>query len=54
MGRVGVVLEGSNYSWPRYSSLWWKALLKISDFGTSGWFNAEVVRKVGNGLVFGM
>lgn len=43
-------MEGSNYSWPRYSSLWWKELLKIGDFGTSGWFNAEVVRKVGNGL----
>jgi len=47
---VGVVLEGSNGSWPRYVSLWWKDLVKLGDFGARGWFNSEVICYVGNGL----
>jgi len=47
---VGVVLEGRNGSWPRFASLWWKELVKLGDFGASGWFNTEVMRNVGNGL----
>ena len=47
---VGSLLEGSNYSWPRHSSLWWKDVLKVGDFGVLGWFNAKVLRSVGNGM----
>jgi len=47
---VGSLLEGSNYSWPRRSSLWWKDVLKVGDFGVLGWFNAKVLRSVGNGM----
>jgi hypothetical protein len=47
---VGRVLEGDNSSWPRFASTWWKDLVKLGDFGEVGWFNAEVVRKVGNGM----
>jgi len=42
--------------WPRYSSLWWKDVAKLGDFGGHDWFNLVVERKVGNGfhIVFGM
>ncbi|AES94340.1 hypothetical protein MTR_5g013360 [Medicago truncatula] len=36
--------------WPRHSSLWWKDVVNLGDFGNLDWFNSVVVRKVGNGL----
>ena len=47
---IGGLLEGSDSPWPRHSSLSWKELVKIGDFGVRGWFNSQVSRKVGNGL----
>lgn len=47
---VGTLLDGNNIRWPRYSSLWWKDLVKLGDFGAPNWFNSVVARKVGNGL----
>jgi len=47
---VGRVFEESNYSWPRHSSLWWKDVVKVGDFGVVGWFHSEVERRVGNGM----
>jgi len=41
---------GSNDTWPRYASLWWKDLVRLGDFGVEGWFNSEVLRSVGNGM----
>lgn len=43
------VLENSNYAWPTNSSLWWKEVVKLGDYGGPNWFNSEVKRKVGNG-----
>jgi hypothetical protein len=47
---VDNLLVGSNVGVPRFASYWWKEMLKVGDFGTHNWFNAEVERKVGNGL----
>ena len=47
----GTLLGGESImEWPRTSSLWWKEVVKLGDFGGPNWFNSEVVRKVGNGL----
>jgi len=43
------VLDGSVTSWPRFSSVWWKELVKLDDVSSLGWFNGEILRKVGNG-----
>lgn len=47
---VGSLVERVNYPWPRYSSLWWKDLVSLGDFGAEGWFNSKVLRIVGNGM----
>ena len=47
---VGRLSDGSNYSWPRHTSLWWRDLVKLGDFGMQGWFNTLVMRSVGNGM----
>jgi len=47
---VESVLQGSNMVWPRHSSLWWKDVVKLGDFGSQDWFNQVVMRKVGNGM----
>jgi len=47
---VGNVLESATSGWPRYTSMWWKDLVKLGDFGGLNWFNSEVARNVGNGL----
>jgi hypothetical protein len=48
--QYGSLLEGRTMVWPRYTSLWWKELVRLGDYGCDNWFNSEVVRKVGNGL----
>ena len=47
---MGSLLEGGTSGWPRYTSFWWKELVKLGDFGGFNWFNSEVERKVGNEL----
>jgi hypothetical protein len=42
------VLDGGATSWARFSSVWWKELVKLDDLGGLGWFNGEILRKVGN------
>lgn len=49
MAHVGV-LEGGVTSWSRFTSVWWKYVVKLDDFGSLGWFNGEILRKVRNGL----
>lgn len=49
-GCVGSLLEGNPTRWPRYSSLWWKDLVKLGDFGVLNWFNSVVDRRVDNDL----
>jgi len=44
------LLEGGGTSWLRFTSVWWKDVVKLDDFGSLGWFNGEILRKVGNGL----
>lgn len=34
--------------WPRHTSRWWKNIVNLDMFGGQGWFNPEVVRRVGN------
>lgn len=53
---VDTVLEEGGVVWPRFSSLWWKDLVKLDDFGEQNWFNSEIVKKWGMGLIliFGM
>lgn len=46
----GCMLVGGAPSWPRFTSVWWKDLVRLDDFGDTGWFKSEIVRKVGNGL----
>jgi hypothetical protein len=46
----GCMLDGDAPSWPRFTSVWWKELVKLDNFGDVGWFKGEIVRKVGNGL----
>lgn len=43
------ILEGSNYTCPTTSSLWWKDVVNLGDYGGPNWFNSEIKRKVGNG-----
>jgi len=45
-----LVLGGGSREWPRYSSLWWKEIVKLDDFGITNLFNSEVEKSVGNGL----
>lgn len=47
---VGRLVEGGGMVRPNRSSLWWKELVNIDNFGGPNWFNSEVVRRVGNGL----
>ena len=44
------LFEGGALAWPRYTSVWWKDLVKLDDFGGLGWFNDNILRKVGNGM----
>ena len=37
-------------TWSRHTSVWWKDLVRLNDFGVQGWFNGDISRKVGNGL----
>lgn len=46
---VSSLLDGSNLVWPRFTSLWWKEVVKLGDYGGLDWFNLVVDRKVGNG-----
>jgi len=47
---VGRLLEGRSRDSSNLSSLWWKELNDLGNFGSLNWFNLEVERKVGNGL----
>jgi len=47
----GRMSEGDISSWPRFVSTWWKDFVNLGDFGEVGWFNAEVARKGGNGML---
>jgi hypothetical protein len=48
--KVECIIEGTNLVWPRHSSLWWKEVVKLGDFGGNDWFNMVVKRKIGNGM----
>lgn len=37
------------YRWPRFSSIWWKDLLKIEGGVGGNWFSNRVVQRVSNG-----
>jgi len=36
-------------TWPRYISKWWTDIVNVEESGGERWFNAEVIRKDGNG-----
>lgn len=45
---VGIIVVDAVAVLPRYSSSWWKGLVKLEGGDAPSWFNNEVTRKVGN------
>jgi len=44
-------MEEGGGVWPRYTLKWWKDIVKLEEACQSRWFNSEVERKVGDGML---